>query len=364
MRKKATCVSVTGSHPSYAEFHQRVKAYCEERPDLTFCSCDVRGVKTSERDTWVYVDSPDKRCPELFWMREISSPPGIEVIPYFGIREGPDRQIVSYSLGTGLCNLAEVKEVFGRLFSRYCGSYELEDLPQRTGALSKIALWVHDCLTEDFDHQISLNRQNLEEGVCISYDFGMAFANHYFPPFYTMELGISDDSIRENRGFLIDLITRYARWVTEEEGALVRRLEASYPQTCHGDRCRYYLRHYRAHFATRLYFGRFFEKIRNTPLEKERLREVAGTIGLDLRGIADWESILEWIRSSPRGRLDLKGLDLSKMDLRRADLRWADLTEACLAEADLEGADMRGASLKGLDLRGANLKNVKMDTTP
>lgn len=352
---------MTMSIPSHRELRQWVRAYCRQRPDLSLCSCDVREVKKKGRDIWVFLDFLDKRCPELFLLREAGRESSAEIIPYFSIQERPDRQIVSYSLGNGLCNLAEVREGFGGLYSRYCGSYAPEELPQQDGNLSRIALWVHDCLTEDFDHQTSLNRQNLAEGVCISYDFGMAFSNHYFPPFYTLELGISEDSILEHRLFMLDLLVRYAGWIGSNEAEAVRNLETSYPGTCHGDRCRYYLRNYKTHFRTRLYFGRFFEKILNTPFETQKIEELAGTIELDMNGVSDWESFVEIIRSSPRGNLDLRGLDLSDMDLRRADLRGADLTGASLAGADLEDADMRGAKLSGVDMRGTNLKGAKLD---
>jgi hypothetical protein len=349
--------------PSHRELRQWVEAYCRERPDLSLCSCGVREVKARERETWVFLDFLDKRCPELFLIREAGRDSSAEIIPYFSIREGPDRQIVSYALGKDLCNLAEVRELSGGLFSRYCGSYTAGELPQQKGDLSRIALWVHDCLTEDFDHQISLNRQNLPEGVCISYDFGMAFSNHYFPPFYAMELGVSDDSILENRLFLLELILRYARWLEVDEAVIIGQLEASYPATYHGDRCRYYLRNYRTHFPIRLYFGRFFEKIRSTPFEKESAHEIAKRIELDVGGVSDWDSLIEAVRSVPRGRLDLRGLDLAGMDLRRADLKGADLAGANLAGADLEDADIRGAKLSGADMRGTNLKGVKSDET-
>jgi hypothetical protein len=191
----------------------------------------------------------------------------------------------------------------------------------------------------------------------------MAFSNHYFPPFYTMELGISDDSIVENRLYLIEMITRYAHWVMADEEAMIRRLEASYPTSCHADRCRYYLRNYKAYFRTRLYFGRFFEKMRHTFFERERLAGIAEAIGLDLGRLSGWESWIRTMRDSARGRLDLRGLDLSEMDLRGADLKGADLTGASLAGADLEGADMRGTNLSDVDLTGTNLEDVKMDTT-
>jgi len=344
------------------------EAYCTARPDLAFCACDVREMKVIDGVCWSFLDCMDKRCPQLLRIRVKGRESGREIIPYFLIREGPDRQIMSYFLGKGLCNLAEVKEFFGSLFSRYCGSYDADELPHRKGSLSKIALWVHDCLTEDFDHQTSLNRQDLGHGVCISYDFGMAFSNHYYPPFYTKELGISDDSILENRLFLLDLLTRYARWLRTEEGAFVGKVESSSPTTSHADRCRYYLRNYTAHFPTRLYFGRFFEKVRNTPFEKEGVSEIAETIALDIRGLSDWESLIEALRGCPRGQVDLRGLDLSGMDLRgadlrRADLKGADLTGADLAGADLTGADMRGARVGKVDWRGTNLKDVKMDRT-
>lgn len=354
---------MTEAAPRDTEIRRRVEGYCRERPGLSFCSVEIREVRVIGTDTWVFPEPRDKRCPQLFLIRrdgDGGSGPGI--IPYFPIRERPNRQIVSYTLGAGLCNLAEVKELFGGLFSRYCGSYAVRDLPHRRAGLSRIALWVHDCLTEDFDHQISLNRQSLPDGVSISYDFGMAFSNHYFPPFYTMELGISDASIEENRFFLLELITGYARWVGTEEEEWVRRLAQAYPGTCHEDRCRYYLRDYKARLGTRLYFGRFFEKLRNTPFEKERLEAIAEATEVDLRGLSDWESLIRTLRDRLRGPLNLRGLNLSDMDLRRADLRAADLAGASLQGADLEGADMRGADLSGVDMRGANLKGVKMDT--
>ncbi len=317
----------------------------------------------TDRESWVFLDPRDKRCPRLFRIRGEEDGSRRTIIPYFLIRERPCRQLVSYFLGRELCNLAEVKELFGRLYSRYCGSYEPEELPQPEEDLSRIALWVHDCLTEDFDHQTALNRRNLEEGASISYDFGMAFSNHYFPPFYTMELGIAEDSIRENHVFLLETLTRYARWVAEEEESILRGIEASYPTTSHRDRCRYYLRNFKTHFRTRLYFGRFFEKLRGAPFDRQKLAELAEVLDLDLRDIADWPSLVTALRSCPRGRLDLRGLDLSDMDLRRADLKGADLEGAYLAEADLEDADMRGANLSGADLSGTHLKGAKFDET-
>lgn len=348
---------------SHREARRWVESYCKERPGLSFCSCEVREVKRRDRDTWVFLDFLDKRCPELFLIREPVAESSAEIIPYFPIRERPDRQIASYSLGKGLCNLAEVSELFGELYSRYCGSYRPGELPQQKGDLSRIALWVHDCLTEDFDHQTALNRQNLQEGVCVSYDFGMAFSNHYFPPFYTMELGISDASILEHRLFLLEVLTGYSRWVRADEGSVVRAMQKAYPGTCHGDRCRYYLRNYKAHFRSRLYFGRFFEKILNTPFEKQGVEEIAGMIELDMGGIVDWKSLVEAMRSSPRSHLDLRGLNLSDMDLQRADLKGADLTGANLAGADLEDADLRGAKLSETDMRGTNLKGARLDET-
>ena len=339
------------------------ETYCRERQELSFCSCEIHAINTIGRDTWVFLERHDKRCPELFLIRRGEDESTNAIIPYFLIQERPCRQLVSYFLGRGLCNLAEIKELFGRLYSRYCRSYELEELPHRKEDLSRIALWVHDCLTEDFDHQTALNRQNLEEGASISYDFGMAFSNHYFPPFYTMELGIPEDSIRENRLFLIDILTRYALWVAEEEEQIIQKIEAAYPATSQRDRCRYYLRNYNTYFRTRLYFGRFFEKLRGTPFEKQRLVGMAETLELDLREVSDWQSLVEALRSCPRGRLDLRGLDLSDMDLGRADLRGADLKGASLAGADLEDADMRGANLTGVDFSGAHLKGAKLDET-
>ncbi len=339
---------------------RRVQAYCRCRPDLPLHSEEIRDVKRVDGEIWVFTDSLDHRCPQLFLLRRQGTGSGRDVVPYFAVRERPDRQIVSYSLGKGLCNLAEVKELFGSLYSRYCGSYSLEEVPHRTGSLSRIGLWVHDCLTEDFDHQVSLNRQHLEEGISISYDFGMAFSNHYFPPFYAMELGIPDESIVENRVFLLELIRRYAGRAAADEESMVRNLEECYPKTCKPDFCRYLLRNFKTYFATRLYFGRFFEKILAAPPDPERLIEIGDSIGVETGENCDVPSLVERLRCVPRGRLELRGLDLSGVDLRRADLRGADLTGASLAGADLEGADLTGADLAETDLRGANLEGVKM----
>lgn len=360
MSGEAVPFSARRSAPAGADLRERLEAYCSKRPDLSAFPLEIRETRPLDQDTWVFVSAPEKRCPELFRVRGSECLPEAQIVPYFRVRERPSRQIVSYTLGKGICNLAEVREVFGRLYSRYCGSYALEELPQRTGSLSRIALWVHDCLTEDFDHQTSLNRKNLREGVCISYDFGMAFSNHYFPPFYTKELGISDESILDNRPFLLKLILRYVqgKW---DEAEWVRRIQASYPTMCRTDRCRYYLRNYRAYLPTRLYFGRLFEKMRNTPFERQSVLAIAERIELDMRGVSGWDSLLQAIRCLPRRPLDLRGLVLTDMDLRRADLRGADLADTNLAGADLEEADLRGANLAGAELRGANLKGVKRD---
>jgi len=336
--------------------------YGRERPGLFLCSCEIREVRSIGDDHYIFLASPEKRCPRILLVRALRDGRHRDVLPYFPVREGPDRQTVSYLIGRGLCNLAEVKELFGSLFSRYCGSYKVDELPQREGSQSRIALWVHDCLTEDFDHQTSLNRQNLHEGICVSYDFGMSFANHYYPPFYTLELGISDDSILESRIFLLGILSRYARWVVADEEIFIDQVRQSYPTTHHADRCRYYLRSYKAYFPARLYYGRFFEKLRSAPFEGERVSEIARAIEVDVAGISDWETLVRRLRETRPRRLDLRGLDLSEMNLRRADLRGADLRDADLSGAELEVADLRGADLRGANLEGTNLRNAKMES--
>ncbi len=351
-----------GSFESEGDLRSCVHAYCRERPELPLRSEEIREVRRVDGETWVFSDSQDKRCPQLFLVHRSESESDAQITPYFALQEHPERQIVSYALGKGLCNLAEVRELFGRLFSRYCGSYEPEELPHGSGSLSRIGLWVHDCLTEDFDHQVSLNRQHLGEGISISYDFGMAFSNHYFPPFYSMELGISDKSIVENHRFLLELLRSYAGRARADEQDMIRSLEKSYPTTCKPDFCKYILRSFKTYFPTRLYFGRFFEKIREVPVEQERLIEIGNMIGVKTEDIRDVQEWVECLRLLPRGRLDLRGLDLSDMDLTRADLRNADLTGANLEGADLEEADLRGTILSEADLHGANLKGAKTDT--
>jgi len=349
------------SASSSEELLRLAEDYGREEPGLFLCSCEIREVRSVDDDYYLFLRSPEKRCPRILLIRGLRDGRHREVLPYFPIREGPDRQTASYLIGRGLCNLAEVKELFGSLFSRYCGSYRADELPQREAGQSRIALWVHDCLTEDFDHQTSLNRQNLHEEICVSYDFGMSFANHYYPPFYTLELGISDDSILEHRIFLLGLLARYARWVEADEETFIDQVRQAYPTTHRADRSRYYLRSYKAYFPVRLYFARFFEKLGRARFEGERVSEIARAIGLDVAGVSDWRTLVRRLREAPPRPLDLRGLNLSEMGLRRADLRGADLRDADLSGADLEAADLRGVDLRGASLEGAKLRNAKME---
>lgn len=286
--------------------------------------------------------------------------------PYYRIQERPDRQIVSYMLGRERCNLAEVREIDGKLYSRAAWSYSPGELPHTSGLTSRIALWVHDCLTEDLDHGKSLNRVDLPCKTCVSYDFGMAFSSRHYPPFYTHELGLSDPDIADRGDFVITLLTGYAALVETprtNEDNLIRAIQTNFPTIHRESLCRYYLRNFKTRFPERLYWGRFFEKLKNNPWPGDELAPIARTIGTNFKKIHSWSDWLRGLRTINPHVLDLRGFDFSGADLRRADLRGADLREADLIGADLSGADLRNADLRGAKTEGLNLERADLRQT-
>ncbi|GEM_PF-1198538 len=333
-----------------------VEDYLSDRPEFFLTSLDVKEMGELCGECYVKVNTVDKRTPELFMMCDVRGNSKKRVVPYFLVRERPDRQIISYFLGRDICNLSEVREIDGKLYSRYADSYGPDELNHRDEIVSKIALWVHDCLTEDFDHHRSLNRHDLPFGASISYDFGMSFTNSYFPPFYAWELGISDDSIRERGGFMMELLTRYAWLVEASEDVIISNMKEIYPTTHNEDFLRYLFRSYKTYFPVRLYYGRIFEKLKGTELQRDKLSTILGAVGLSIDGLDDWTDLIRLISENRRRNLDLRGLDLSHASIRKADLFGADLRDT-----NLEGTDLRGADLRDADLRGAKTNGMDID---
>lgn len=337
--------------------------YCIKRPEFFLDSIEVKEIWKIDGRNYLLIETIDKRTPELFIVDASKNSIPKRVIPYFLIHERPDRQIMSYFLGKGLCNLSEVREIAGRLYSRYTDSYDPEELPHQDEIKSKIALWLHDCLTEDFDHHSSLNRHDLSSGVSISYDFGMSFSNSYFPPFYAWEFGLDDNSIKKNAPFVIELLTEYARLIGRDEDVFISTIKEIYPKTHNENIIKYLIRNYKTYFPMRLYYGRIFDKLKDTPFERDGLSTIMETLGISLEGVNDWTTLIEILSNNRRKSLDLRGLDLSHINMRRADLSGADLRSVDLTGTDLGGADLRGADLRGARMEGVNLEGARMEGT-
>jgi len=264
-------------------------------------------------------------------------------------------------LGSNLCNLAEIREIDGSLYSRYAGSYPQLELVHGDQTESRIALWIHDCLTEDIDHSQSLNRYMCSGGACISYDFGLAFSNRSYPPFYAWELGLEDSTIADHAEFVLDLVSSYTAHLERSEEDFIADIRSRYGRIYHEGLCRFYIRSFSTHFPVRLYYSRFFEKISETLFFRENVSHLAGLLGIHHKGCSNWRDLVTVLRETPRRNLHLEGLDLSCADLRGADLRGSVLRDANLMDADLERADIRNADIRGANLSGANLKNTTME---
>jgi len=309
----------------------------------------------------IFLDDSDEGRPQLISVQPSHEGSHHIIIPYYAVCEHPDRQIVSYFLGQGRCNLAEITEIDARLYSRSCGSYRIEELPHQDEERSRIGLWVHDCLTEDLDHNQSLNRRNLLNGVCISYDFGMAFSSRHYPFFYTFELGLSDDSIQKNGSFLLSILAEYTGLLQTDENEMVEKLSKVYSKNHNAQLGRYYLRNFKANFSVRLHYGRLIAKLKDFPFEKKHIKPIADAIGIKADSIDTWEAFLKKLAMSKPLKLDLRGLDLSGADLRKACLRGADLRDADLSGTDLAGADLRGADLRGSTFDHESMKQAMVD---
>jgi len=335
--------------------------YFQNRWGIPLSVSVVRKSKTIQGRCYIFLVSSDEGRPQLVTVQSSSEAGNYAVIPYYAVCEHPDRQIVSYFLGQGRCNLAEIIEIDSRLYSRSCGSYRMEELPHQDEARSRIGLWAHDCLTEDLDHNQSLNRRIISDGVCISYDFGMAFSSRYYPFFYSFELGISDDSIQKYGSFLLSILSEYAGLLQTNENEMIEKLSKAYPETHNEQLGRYYLRNFKANFSVRLYYGRLIAKLRNFPLDKKHIRRIAEAIDIQTDSIGSWEAFLKKLAVSKPLKLDLRGLNLSGADLRKACLRGADLRDTNLSEADLAGTDLRGADLRGSTFDQESMKQAIVD---
>lgn len=301
--------------------------------------------------------------PRLILVNHRQSSDAMHFIPYHRIHERPDRQIMSYTIGKNLSNLAELKEINGKLHSRSGLSYDPHELVHQHPTQSLIGLWVHDCLTEDLDHHKSLNRKILPGGACISFDFGLAFSCRYYPPFYTAELGLGDEEIIAHQDFLTGLLSEYSGLLAVHEDQFLTPMLKFFPETHHLPLCRYYLENFKSLFPIRLLYGRFFEKIKKSKFDPECLAGLARAIGLDISGVFNWEQFITRLRGIKPVPMSLQGLNLSGLDLRNADFKEADLREANLSGSNVEGADFRGADLRGASLEGTNLERSRTEGT-
>jgi hypothetical protein len=322
----------------------------------------IRKTIHHKNESLLFLEFSCKQYPGL--IRIIASDNGRKprMIPYHIIGEKPVRQVTSYWSGKGISNLADIIEISGGLYSRYAYSYEPHEMPHRNADQARLGLWIHDCLTEDFDHHPAVNRATLPGGIVISYDFGMSFSHPYFPPFYTFELDIDDEKVIEERYFLIDLFSAYARRRQTPEQNYLSLLNEAYPSITNQDLCRYYFRNFQTYFFKRLRLSGFFEKIRHTPFSAHDVDGLSQLLGMGSDSIGSWNDFQKKLTELSANFLELRGLNLSGADLRKARLMKADLREVDLRGADLRQANLRGADLRGADLKDADLRGAQLDS--
>ncbi len=322
---------------------------------------EVSRVEAVGTDTLIFLKPHHQRVPSLVVVSRNEPGRCTRFTPYHEVKERPNRQITSYTLGHGLSNLADLREIGGKLYSRSCLSYDSCELVHQNPVESRMGLWVHDCLTEDLDHHKSLNRHVSARGICISFDFGLAFSCRYYPPFYAFELGLSDEEIRNRQAFLIALLSDYAGLTSARESDTLAAITGRFPFACNTPLCRYYLRNFKSLFPVRLRYGRFFDKIKSTAFERKGISLIADSIGLNLKDVHNWNQFAEKLAKIDPMPMDLRGLDLSGIDLQNAFFRGADLREADLSGSNLAGADFRNADLRGANLEGTNLERAKTE---
>lgn len=255
-------------------------------------SVDIHTIREIDDEKLLFVKGRDGMTPSLFSVRVDGASGEKRVVPYFTIQNNHTRHIVSYCIGKGICNLSEVRELFGSLYSRCSASYRTRELPQRNGVDSRIALWIHDCLTGDFDHKKNLNRMELSSGVTVSYDFGGSFTGLHFPNCYANELGLDDRAIAERSLFIVDQLSKYARLFTGGEGVFVSGMMGAYPETGDDKKLTEYFESFKANLPVRLYYGRLFDSFLGLPFDRLRMEPVLRAAEVDIDPVTDWDSLI------------------------------------------------------------------------
>jgi hypothetical protein len=338
-----------------------VREYLSGRLGIDGSDYEVASLLSEQDRALVHLKTAHRGIPRLVEIN-LEEPCGaLQPVAYHLVRERPDRQIMSYVIGKDLSNLAAVKEIEGKLYSRSCLSYDPQDLVHSDPLQSRLALWVHDCLTEDLDHHASLNRITLPCGASLSFDFGLAFSCRYYPPFYTVELGLKDHHIIDHKDFLISLLSEYARRSKHGEKDILHSVQKHYPRTHHFSLCRYYIQNFGSLFPIRLRYGRFLEKLRKGQFALKSASRLAEHLGMNLDGIENCEQFNARLADLKPVPMQLQGLNLSGLDLRNADFRNADLREADFSGSNLVGADFRGADLRGACLRDVDMEAAKTE---
>jgi len=278
----------------YSDTITAVRSYCIDRPEYGryLDGIAVRGIRDSGCERLVFVENREADSPELFVVNDLGFGGGGSIIPYYPIRDDLTRNIISYSIGRGICNLSEVRETSGLLYSRCSVSYDHNFLPQQNEVDSKIALWIHDCLTGDFDHGRRLNRGELASGITISYDFGRCFTSPHFPVDYAGELGLDAETIAGRLDFVVDQLKKYARIFIEDGGEFVSRIAQSYPETGDEERFLRYLNCFKDNFPMRLYYGRIFDSFLGLPFDRGSVEEIFDPVGIDIDSIIGWDSLI------------------------------------------------------------------------
>jgi hypothetical protein len=290
----------------YSDTISVINGYCVARLDYGryINGIAIRGIRDSGYERLVFVGSGETDSPELFVVNGLGFSGDWSIIPYYPVRDDRSRNIISYSIGRGICNLSEVREILGLLYSRCSGSYDPDSLPQRSGLDSKIALWIHDCLTGDFDHGRRLNRAELASGVTLSYDFGKCFTSPHFPVNYAGELGLDTDSIAGRLSFVVEQLKKYSRIFLEDGRAFVSKITESYPETGREEKLLRFFNCFRDNFPMRLYYGRIFDSFPGLPFDGEGVREIFDPVGIDTGAVAGWESLISLLSECQTGCYD------------------------------------------------------------
>ncbi len=276
----------------HSEIIGAVEEHCKTRTEYCPDGISVVDITDDGDEKNVFVKTEGNKCPALFVVIGYDESKVTRVIPYFAIKNHQNRHIVSYNIGKGLCNLSEVREVDGTLYSRCSGSYGPAELSQGGLIDSKIALWIHDCLTGDFDHHDTLNRRVLATGVTISYDFGKCFTNPHFPNDYAEELGLSSATIAGCSEFVINQLKKYSNLFTTDAGAFISGIIETYPETGNEKELLRYFNCFKKNFPMRLYYGRLFDPFVGLPFDLQQIEPILNRAKIDIDPISDWDCLI------------------------------------------------------------------------